>query len=44
MIRAMLDSFFNKSDIPSLPNRNLKPQIKIQLNITDDVDMCVIIL
>ena len=27
----MLDSgnfFFNKSDIPSLPNRNLKPKIK----------------
>lgn len=42
----MLDAviFFNKSDIPSLPNINPKPQIKIQLSITDDADISVIIL
>lgn len=42
MLDAMI--FFNKSDIPSLPNRSLKLKIKIQLSITDDIDICVLIL
>jgi hypothetical protein len=40
MLEATL-SFFNKSDIPSLSNRNLKQKIKIKLSIRDDVDIYV---